>query len=583
MTAVINESDQIHSFYPNTEGYGRNINTSRNWELAEMNTSILIQTIMRDDTYNTRIVNFLIQEINNICEICQLIETHVFNRFFTALRYYFLPQNQGAVNIMLRNNNPTDDNTRFIQLINDIVPVAQTHYWVTNNDRAGFRGDALSMYQYAKYIYGLIKSYQPTPLITERLFIEVFQQSQFIYLNLIRGQRNDVRLNNTDNHVGITGISNDYLLKTMPDPTFTDIREWVHDGDAGCRLSRRNYYNMNKEQERNNNTFYGSLKCGISGSQQFILFSYLISLRETQQPVTDEIHKQNMISLIILSCLYLIGMGGHNAQESIFGLIGSIILLKTWLTEINREINDNSPNTDFTNFTSVRTFFTTNTQNTAPMLVKILNKIREIAQIAQPGTTDEDVFYQMFVALIRKIRICEPFITYFYNNTIDANISGVFTRDLINPRFDNILTRYRRNPQTIRQQIIDSFLDPLNPLLDQNTTGNSDIVLLFFALDNRRFELDRDASFNNYANIFLRDNIDNRILRTTSEEFNKIDPRMLDDDVDVDVPFAFKRTLRRKSPTRKSPSRRKSPRRKSPTRKSTSRRKSNTRRSPRRI
>ena len=134
-----------------------------------------------------------------------------------------------------------------------------------------------------------------------------------------------------------------------------------------------------------------------------------------------------MMSVIILSCLYLTGWGGHNLQETIFGLICSIILLKTWLTEINNEITTN--NLNLTDFDLLKTFFTptqqNNPQQNAPMSTKILNTISTLTNY----TNVDVILYQMFAALIIKIRICDPFITYFYDNTKDANISGVFTTD----------------------------------------------------------------------------------------------------------------------------------------------------------
>ena len=89
---------------------------------------------------------------------------------------------------------------------------------------------------------------------------------------------------------------------------------------------------------RETNNIWSSSMCGISGSTQFTLFSYLLAIGASssgsQNPTLDI---RNLFSLAVA---ILTGDGGHSVREIVYGITLSIILMHTLLKEIESELQN---------------------------------------------------------------------------------------------------------------------------------------------------------------------------------------------------------------------------------------------------
>ena len=102
------------------------------------------------------------------------------------------------------------------------------------------------------------------------------------------------------------------------------IKPWVHPGVEQCKVPYYGKWGEHiRRKSRRTIVFMHPLQCGISGSVYFQLFSYLMS--HTQTPIENPL--DDFETLLLLSIVILVGDGGHNIMEVVYGYILSIIIL----------------------------------------------------------------------------------------------------------------------------------------------------------------------------------------------------------------------------------------------------------------
>jgi hypothetical protein len=145
-----------------------------------------------------------------------------------------------------------------------------------------------------------------------------------------RGNKKDghSEVEGNDTQVGITNIRDDYLVRNVDhlakERRIPPPRGWVHPGESQCRQPYHGKYGTLIRQDRERLGYYGSLKCGISGSVNFLLYLYLLSIYGDEQVMNVDVDINN---IILSCCLYLAGDGGHNVREILYGLNHSCIVL----------------------------------------------------------------------------------------------------------------------------------------------------------------------------------------------------------------------------------------------------------------
>ena len=168
----------------------------------------------------------------------------------------------------------------------------------------------------------------------------------------IKGNRKDKPEFSTSTltkEVGISKITNTsrYLMKDFVNTEFESglrrtspgiddniIRPWLHPGVEQCKLPYWGKWGQHIKDNLENNTMYASSQCGISGSVYFQLFSYLFS--HTTDVIDDP--KKDFQNLILLSIVTLVGDGGHNIMEVVYGYTVAIILLWNVLDFIRQDL-----------------------------------------------------------------------------------------------------------------------------------------------------------------------------------------------------------------------------------------------------
>jgi hypothetical protein len=209
-----------------------------------------------------------------------------------------------------------------------------------------FRDDFYVQFHYTKYITEQKMRYTITSeTITSStefqvmLILELRQKINEL-MGLVRGPRsNKYKNQKVSKQVGITRVKFDRLdRKIRPrkrtrysDYENVEILPWAHPGKAQCYVPYRGGYGRFLKQ--NKDTYYGSRQCGISGSTQFLSFAFLMSLmHESLDYLQANARKADYVRFFNELCqsafLILVGDGGHNFVEVLYGIMFSLLFLR---------------------------------------------------------------------------------------------------------------------------------------------------------------------------------------------------------------------------------------------------------------
>lgn len=519
----------------------------KNYEWAEMKTSIFTQLVSNNAGFNHVISNFLTMTV--ITPICNRLKIDV-NRFF--LKYL---KDLRATPPEKTNVNP--------------YPVAQPHGFLTPDDLesiANLKKDAYTMFNICRYLWDFLVQRKTDTKDTTygdlySLLIIIFQQRNNQIIDMLRirryamnsdaKQKNLPLLQTNRNIVGITSVRNNYLnRKIISNPLYTTI-PWIHPGQENCRVPYVGKYGRLIREERERNGYYGSLMCSYSGSSQFASFLFLLGIIDADL-TPDQCREYSKI-LVVLSCLYLIGDGGHNVREILFAIIASIILLRTFIGEINKELRVLFGNNDFSLSENSRIFKEYNYYPSSSP--KCLPYINNIYTHFLTSVKDREALI-LLKLLVKTCAKWEVFVNYFYKKTLHINIVGIFQTDL--DELDESVGKIRpdrpRNFADIKQYVIDNIFntqyDSKKPDDDQDPKFNNHYnnIQLFFALEGNRHLLNERESFFEAPNKIISE-----ILPETQDEVNaELHRKMKEcnaEELFPKVPFAFSST--KKSSKRK--------------------------------
>ena len=241
------------------------------------------------------------------------------------------------------------------------------------------------------------------------------------------------------NQIGITNVEVDYLDRSKSLPVEgASSAPWDHPGETTCRLPRLGGIGRRLGGYRDNNSVWGSIQCGISGSTNFALFSYLTSISRTGVP-QGRAPMQEVQNLILCSCLGLVGDGGHNIREVLFGLTQAIIVLKNMIDMVKEEVCTiaGSSQSDFRRCID-RAF--PGTDPAIPRNIGPRGGILRLIKYSIDNDNNNDFFHRdsqvnlsenaYMKRFIQALANWEDFVAAFYEFTSDINITGVNENDL---------------------------------------------------------------------------------------------------------------------------------------------------------
>ena len=556
------------------------------YEWAELKSSLLVQEIIKDANINMILTTFI---------------TNILKRTMTLIgSNYDITLDDYMAGISTSSQKDDFDN----------YPVAQTKAFIGN--KQGLQTNFYAMYNFLKFFW--IKMYDgklfTSDCSNDRLSVYltsvIIQDTINNVLVSARGRKTGSGdTTTTRSQIGISNINHPYLERVVTNVPSYPTEPWLHPGRVDCRMPFLGKYGELLEQYLDNNEQFASIQCGISGSTGFIVYMYLISIANTG---TTQIDARTDVRHIILSAvLVLVGDGGHNIREVVTGLVIYSILLKSLLDTLKTELNGmygvSNLITDTEKINRIPTddlcskFYTSIGSELYQEYGIARNRGKDFYCNMKPFQT-----LNLFKQMVKNFGYWEIFINEFYNFTENINPLGVFADDL--DKMNPYIRQNKQNKESEYYKVTKTIYDVMFNEINWETEAGISSTLLFFGLDNNRYDLDYWDSFEWAPNTLLekivsaftngaqlKSNVEtilaDRIRQCNmASQTNKDYPYTKLKASEISLAFNSKRrSPKRKSPKRKSPNRkspnRKSPKRKSPKRKSP-KRKSPKRKSPKR-
>jgi hypothetical protein len=457
---------------------------SNNYQWSEIKSSLLVQEVYNNGQTHSILVSFL-QGI--IIRVCKILNVNPLEEIKIYLQMY--PDHN-------TNSYPVSQSQRFV----GIPPLSDEGLW----------NDFYGLWNFIKWLWNGIYSnryYKPDgtwgPVILYCL-LHIFQQKTAVFIEMAKGRRLTNPDRNDfvkDDHIGISNIQIPELLRKVQG---SNVEPWVHPGYQKCKVPYHGKYGSYMKEYKEQNDYYASLQCGISGSTQFILYMYLFSMASPNQEQITAKHIENDIRNVITSAmLILTGDGGHNVREIIFGLVITIIILYNVIQEIPVELQEIYGN-ELSLMDNIKEF-KTRTYNSMffsnTITGSIINFISDklpshFYELTQGNPLASKKIVTEFVLQISHAWL--PFITSFYEETSDINILGVQSADLDISLIDQSDIR--------KQQMFNIFCNLLNHdyVTEDIITSSYFTTQLFFSLENKRYSLDITKSFKTAANDKLK-------------------------------------------------------------------------------
>ena len=331
---IFNENSKSKSFIDrppkNNNTYTTNSPTE-NYQWAEIKSSLLVQELYHNNNTHKILITFLqgiITRISAILDIDYEYEMHI-----------YLEE--------LESNEP--NTTEY--------PVGQPKAFLHNEplDSDGLWNDFYALWNFIKWMWINISNQKYNnktlkPIILYYL-IYIFQQQTMVFSNIAKGfPRENITENLLeDDHIGISNIElPETIHHIRKKPDFVP-EPWIHPGNKQCKVPYQGKYGAFIKQYKQQNDFYASLQCGISGSTQFILYMFLFSISDPKYK-SDTTLDKDIRNIISTAVLVLTGDGGHNIREIIFGFVITIILLYYFIQKIMKDLSTSHSNIDEDSF-----------------------------------------------------------------------------------------------------------------------------------------------------------------------------------------------------------------------------------------
>jgi hypothetical protein len=303
---------------PEKQGINENKRCARatvKYEWAEYKTSLLVQDLSQDRVVHNRLLEFLRQIGIRIHQRTRIDRENRLSRYITGRRngtiteHYPVAQDTVLITNNLDVNGDIVDRDFYIQM----NYLKQLSSWIQNK-KAGFDNPV------SVEMAGIINQ------VRERMN-EVVEAYKGARDNRVAGYTPAER---GDTQVGITNIRDPYLTRDLSHLGAVAARVqpqgWIHPGESKCRQPYRGKYGQLIREDRGRQGFFGSTKCGISGSVNFLLYVYLMSIYDNPLYIIQNTDT-DIDNMILSCCLYLAGDGGHTVREIFCGLMHSCIIL----------------------------------------------------------------------------------------------------------------------------------------------------------------------------------------------------------------------------------------------------------------
>jgi hypothetical protein len=431
----------------------------------------------------------------------------------------------------------------------------------------GLWNDFYGLWNFIKWLWINISSMRYSrnnrtlkPMILYYL-IYIFQQQTLQYSNIAKGfPRDNITTDLVeDNHIGISNIQlPETVSRVRGKPQFRS-EPWVHPGNKQCKVPYQGKYGAFMKEYKKQNDFYGSVQCGVSGSTQFVLFMYLLSISDPKYKSDTTVDK-DIRNMITAAVLILIGDGGHNIREVIFGFVITVILLYYFIEKIMKDLCSSHSNIDEETVEEkikedpnellsiikklVKEGYYDYTGMADDMFLFIEKKQQNILRDKKRGTEQgHEIFYRIIDSFTNWI----PFINLFYEETKDINIMGFETEDLD----EDFLFDIKKSFNNSKSNLFSYYKIFLNKETS-DYSGYTLSVQLFFVLENSRFNRDINKSFKEVANEKIKHYIKKFpagqiMLETVEKQLQNILTRYKNTHSPRTIPFAFKSKIASKS------------------------------------
>jgi hypothetical protein len=526
--------------------------TDRKHKWAEVKTSLLLQELTKNEVVSKQLVSFMTRMIDGLAVSIPFDKERQLTEYLEELRV-------------------AKQFSRTRQ-----YPVAQSNAWLGN--RQGFSNNFYALLNYVKWIWIELKTsarYFNAETFTDpkmgimnsKFAINFYQQNFFSFIQILRGNRLDDKepygYNQITDQMGISSFFVPSLKRTVKDlPDFV-AEPWKHAGQV-CHVPYWGKFGQLIKSYNDENEFYGSVKCGISASTQYIIFMYLLSLSKTKSEETkseetkseetkseetkSEETKNDVRDLVTMLCLYLAGDGGHNIREILFGLTSTATLFNALIEDVTIELED-----DYKTGTLESNI--SESKDSSRVRGPILESMAKFTDSCIKSTygryadrvNSAEFKKAKFDHMLELIPIWKPVITELYNITNDINIVGV-TIDEIRNNF-NIDTEEKLDNlrRTNRKQVLENLFNTQKNEGFLFSEMSMNTIQIFHALDNNRCNLDLNYSFKEIANTKMLQIVtsfgDGSIINTVNGqlevELNRCSIGRAIPENPVDVPFAF--------------------------------------------
>ena len=523
---------------------------TENYQWAEIKSSLLVQELYNNTQIHKTLVSFLqkiVIRLFNILEIDYKKELDTFISNMKEDEEYFIKYPVSQISAFLNDKD---------SLWNDFYSLFEFLKWISDRITKG-------------YVYKNARVFKKNPVLLFFL-VDMFQQKTALFFDMIRGFKDSKHGTEEDDHIGISDIKLEELKRNILHKSDYKVKPWLHPGKTQCKVPFHGKYGTYMKKYKQDNDFYASLQCGISSSTQYIFYAYLLSISDPKYKSLELLYS-DMRDIITTASLILIGDGGHNVREVIFGLVCTVIVLYNFIKELKFELQKEYEN-NLNLFQNAEIFKDNFTPfKKSKIAYNLFKKIKE----KLPTYFVDDITKENVKNLVYSILIAlgnwESIITLFYNETKTFNIVGVYKHDLDLYNV-NISTHSTEQFKIVK----DNFLHIIINSWNDDTTDNKKLIKdnflqaqLFFSLDNNRFILDSESSFKTMSNSFIKNIIKNfgvegtKVLNKVNKDLEEIiynftKLRLQDHEKDTLPPFAFskkksltKRITKKKSLTKR--------------------------------
>jgi hypothetical protein len=536
---IFNENSKSKTFIDRPPKNNNTYTTNppaENYQWAEIKSSLLVQELYHNNNTHKILITFLQGIVTRISAILDID--------YEYEMYIYLEE--------LESDEP--DTTQY--------PVGQPTAFVRMEPLApgGLWHDFYALWNFIKWMWINISRQKYNnktlkPIILYYL-IYIFQQQTMVIGNIAKGfPRENIRQDLVDDdHIGISNIELPETISRIRGKPYFVSEPWVHPGNKQCKVPYQGKYGAFMKQYKEQNDFYASLQCGISGSTQFILYMYLLSISDPKYK-TDSTPSKDIRNVISAAVLILTGDGGHNIREVIFGFVITVILLYYFIQQIMKDLSISHSNIDEESFEDnikknpnelltilknlVKEGYYDYTGTANHIFLYIEKQQQNISRDNTKGTTQA---HQIFYKIIHSFTNWIPFINLFYKETNDINIMGLEPQDL-DEEFSSDINKTFNNSKTNLFSYYNIFLNNKT----QDYSGYIISIQLFFALENNRFNTNINKSFKDIANQKIKHYIKkfpagHIILETVNTKLQNILTRYNITDTNYNpptIPFAF--------------------------------------------